>query len=53
MDKTSIIGVILGIVAVGVGMYLKGVAFSALLNPAAFFDYYSRYSSRSTNCLPN
>lgn len=36
MDKTSVIGVILGIVAVGVGMYMKGVAFSALLNPAAF-----------------
>ncbi|KMY48606.1 flagellar motor stator protein MotA [Peribacillus loiseleuriae] len=35
MDKTSIIGVILGVVAIGVGMYLKGVAMSALVNPAA------------------
>ncbi|WP_210364116.1 flagellar motor stator protein MotA [Bacillus sp. REN3] len=36
MDKTSIIGVILGIIAVGVGMVLKGVEVQALLNPAAF-----------------
>ncbi|WP_071458549.1 flagellar motor stator protein MotA [Bacillus massilinigeriensis] len=36
MDKTSIIGIILGIVAVGVGMFLKGVSPNALLNPAAF-----------------
>lgn len=36
MDKTSIIGVILGFVAIGVGMVLKGVDLSALLNPAAF-----------------
>ncbi|MFS0784642.1 flagellar motor stator protein MotA [Bacillus sp. 1P06AnD] len=35
MDKTSIIGVILGILAVGVGMVLKGVSITALLNPAA------------------
>lgn len=36
MDKTSIFGVILGIIAVGVGMVLKGVPISALANPAAF-----------------
>lgn len=35
MDKTSIIGVILGVIAIGVGMYLKGVDISALVNPAA------------------
>ncbi|MBD3108772.1 flagellar motor stator protein MotA [Bacillus sp. AGMB 02131] len=35
MDKTSIIGVILGVIAVGVGMVLKGVSLSALINPAA------------------
>lgn len=37
MDKTSIIGIILGIIAVGVGMYFKGVSPSVLINPAAFF----------------
>jgi chemotaxis protein MotA len=35
MDKTSIIGIILGLIAVGVGMVLKGVPPSALVNPAA------------------
>ncbi|WP_442598056.1 flagellar motor stator protein MotA [Neobacillus sp. D3-1R] len=35
MDKTSIIGVILGLIAVGVGMFLKGVSPSQLVNPAA------------------
>lgn len=36
MDKSSIIGVILAVVAVGVGMVLKGANLSALINPAAF-----------------
>ncbi|MBA2869811.1 chemotaxis protein MotA [Anoxybacillus calidus] len=35
MDKTSIIGIILGIIAVGVGMVFKGVSPSVLINPAA------------------
>ncbi|MFT4412346.1 flagellar motor stator protein MotA [Fredinandcohnia humi] len=35
MDKSSLIGVILGLIAVFVGMVLKGVDLSALLNPAA------------------
>ncbi|MEI3598885.1 MULTISPECIES: flagellar motor stator protein MotA [unclassified Oceanobacillus] len=35
MDKTSIIGIILGIIAVTVGMVLKGVGAGALINPAA------------------
>ncbi|WP_243291707.1 flagellar motor stator protein MotA [Bacillus sp. FJAT-47783] len=36
MDKTSLIGLILGIIALSVGMVLKGVSFSTLVNPAAF-----------------
>lgn len=35
MDKTSLIGLFLAIIAVGVGMFLKGVSPSVLLNPAA------------------
>lgn len=35
MDKSSVIGLILGIIAVGVGMVLKGVGVGALVNPAA------------------
>ena len=35
MDKTSVIGLLFGIIAVGVGMVLKGVSPAALINPAA------------------
>lgn len=35
MDITSLIGLILGLIAVGVGMVLKGVSLTALINPAA------------------
>jgi chemotaxis protein MotA len=35
MDKTSIIGIILGFLAIGVGMAMKGASPVALLNPAA------------------
>lgn len=35
MDKTSIIGLILGFIAIGVGMVLKGVSIMAIVNPAA------------------
>lgn len=35
VDKTSIIGIILGIFAIGLGMVLKGVSVMALFNPAA------------------
>ncbi|KSU84153.1 chemotaxis protein MotA [Fictibacillus enclensis] len=35
MDKTSVIGIITGIIAIGAGMVLKGVALSSLFNPAA------------------
>src|SRR5690625_3347947 len=36
MDKTSVIGVIIGFVAIGLGLILKGITFNALINPAAF-----------------
>lgn len=35
MDKTTWIGVILGIIAVVLGMFLKGVGLGVLVNPAA------------------
>ncbi|MED4532947.1 flagellar motor stator protein MotA [Metabacillus fastidiosus] len=35
MDKTSLIGLVLAVIAVGVGMVVKGVSVSALGNPAA------------------
>ena len=36
MDKSSVIGLILGLIAIGVGMVLKGADLAALLEPAAF-----------------
>ena len=36
LDKTSIIGLIVGFVAIGLGMILKGVSVESMLNPAAF-----------------
>jgi len=36
MDKTSIIGMIIGFVAIGLGLLLKGITFESLINPAAF-----------------
>ncbi len=35
MDKTSVLGIIVGVTAIAVGMVLKGVSFAALQNPAA------------------
>src|SRR5699024_7113695 len=35
MDKTSIIGIILGFIAIGLGMIMKGITVDSLLNPAA------------------
>ena len=36
MEKSTVIGVVLGFVSVGVGMVLKGAHLSSLLNYAAF-----------------
>lgn len=35
MDKASLVGVLLGLIAVGVGMFMKGVSPLVLINPAA------------------
>ncbi|KAB2336079.1 flagellar motor stator protein MotA [Cytobacillus depressus] len=35
MDKTSLIGIILGIIAIGFGMVFKGVSLAVIINPAA------------------
>lgn len=35
MDKTSVLGIVLGFLAIGIGMVLKGVSVVTLLNPAA------------------
>lgn len=35
MDRTSIIGVVLGFLVIGIGVVMKGVSFLSLFNPAA------------------
>ncbi|TDQ37445.1 flagellar motor stator protein MotA [Aureibacillus halotolerans] len=35
MDKASLVGIVLGLVAVLVGMFMKGVSLDVLINPAA------------------
>lgn len=36
MEKSTVIGVVMGVIAVGVGMVLKGATIAVLINPAAF-----------------
>ena len=45
MDFATIIGLILGFVAVVVGMVVKGADITALLNPAAKINYFYWYIS--------
>lgn len=52
MDKTSIIGVLLGIIALGVGIVLKGVSPSALLNPAAILIIIAGTAAAVTTAVP-
>lgn len=47
MEITTILGVIVGVVAVVGAMIFKHIEFSVLMNPAAFFCYYCR------NCRHN
>jgi len=35
MDRTTILGIIFGIIAVGFGMYFKGISPAVIINPAA------------------
>lgn len=35
MDRTTVLGIIFGIIAVGFGMYLKGISPAVIINPAA------------------
>lgn len=50
MDKSSIIGLILALVALLTGMVMKGVSLSAFYNPAAILIIIWYYF-RSNNCL--
>lgn len=52
MDKTSLIGVLLGIIALGVGIVLKGVNLSALINPAAILIIIAGTAAAVTTAVP-
>ena len=51
MDFATIIGLILGFVAVVVGMVVKGADITALLNPAAKINYFYWYICCSMYCI--
>lgn len=52
MDKMTLLGTILGIIAVGVGMVLKGVNPVALLNPAAALIIFLGTAAAVMNAFP-
>ena len=52
MEKSTFIGVIGGILAVGVGMALKGADPHALINPAAFLIIFAGTAAAIFNAFP-
>ena len=53
MDLATVIGVIMGLIAVGVGMVLKGVDISVLANPAADTNHYHWNGCCCDDCVSN
>ncbi|WP_094603407.1 Chemotaxis protein PomA [Sporomusa silvacetica DSM 10669] len=52
MEKSTVIGVVMGITAVGVGMVLKGASLTALINPAAFLIIIVGTAAALLNAFP-
>ena len=52
MDKTSIIGIFMAIISVGVGMVLKGVDIAVLINPAAILIIFLGTAAAITVAFP-
>lgn len=52
MEKSTVIGVVLGVLAIGVGMVLKGASLSALNNPAAFLIIFAGTIACILNAFP-
>ncbi|WP_371367896.1 Chemotaxis protein PomA [Sporomusa rhizae] len=52
MEKSTVIGIIMGIMAVIVGMALKGASPSALINPAAFMIIFVGTAAALFNAFP-
>jgi len=52
MEKSTVIGMVGGLLSVGVGMYLKGADPHALINPAAFLIIIAGTSAAVSNAMP-
>ena len=52
MEKSTIIGIIIGTLAIGVGMVLKGASITALANPAAFLIIIVGTAASLCNAFP-
>ena len=52
MEKSTLIGVIMGVLAVTVGMVLKGASITALINPAAFLIIIVGTAAALLNAFP-
>lgn len=52
MDRTTILGLALGILAVGVAMFYKHIPFMVLLNPAAIFVIFVGTAAAVVNAFP-
>ena len=52
MEKSTVIGMVGGILSIGVGMYLKGADPHALINPAAFLIIIAGTSAAVSNAIP-
>ncbi|MCX7781186.1 MAG: flagellar motor stator protein MotA [Negativicutes bacterium] len=52
MEKSTLIGIILGVAAVTIGMVLKGASLTALINPAAFMIIIVGTAASLLNAFP-
>ncbi|MDR3564930.1 MAG: flagellar motor stator protein MotA [Negativicutes bacterium] len=52
MEKSTVLGLVLGIVSIVVGMVLKGASIAALVNPAAFLIIFAGTAASLLNAFP-
>lgn len=52
MEKSTVIGVVLGVASVGVGMAMKGADPKSLINPAAFLIIFAGTAAAILNAFP-
>ena len=52
MELTTLLGIIVGFLAVIVAMFFKGISFTVFLNPAAFFVIFVGTAATILNSFP-